>query len=327
MAIPNYVKFLRGTVDSYNRLAQKDDNTLYFVHSAEDDSRGSLYVGSRLITGDIGGSGIDTLAELTDVIVSNADAGSFLVLNSDGKWVATSASDIAATILAAGGQFIDVDENEFKFNSVNGKLELKGFSTASIGMMPVKTGEGLGWQSAPVDLSGRVGTLETNVSNLETSFQTIDNKIATAIANATHLSYKVINNLSEAIDDNVVYLFMNNSGDMSNRYNEYMLVNGQLEQIGSMDVDLTGYVTTQDLETALNNKADTSALSTLSTRVGSLETAFNGLGDTYVTKVEFNAVIGDMALLNNYNNLGSGASVTDTLIDIYDRLTWQEISA
>lgn len=325
MAIPNYVKFLRGTINSYNRLAQKDDNTLYFVHAENDDSHGSLYLGSRLITGDIGG-GVNTLAELTDVIISGADAGSFLVLNSDGNWVATSASDIAQTILEAGGQFIDIDENEFKFNSVNNKLEIKGFASASIGMIPVKTGDGLGWQNAPVDLSGRVGTLETNVSNLETNFQTVDSKIATAIANATHLSYKVINNLSEATDENVVYLFNNNSGESNNRYNEYMLVNGQLEQIGSMEVDLTGYVTTSELEDALNSKADNTALSTLNTKVGSLESTINGLSDIYVTKTHFNTVVGDMTLLMNYNELPEDASITDTLIDIYDRLTWQEIS-
>ena len=116
MALPNYVKFLRGTVASYNRLAVKDDNTLYFVYQDGDDSKGKLYLGSRLISGEIS-SGSTTLADLTDVIVDGADAGSFLVLNSDGDWVATSAADIAQTILEAGGNFVTVDENEFQFNA------------------------------------------------------------------------------------------------------------------------------------------------------------------------------------------------------------------
>ena len=94
MAVPNYVKFLRGTVAAYNRLAVKDDNTLYFVYQDGNESRGKLYLGSRLISGDVG-AGSTTLADLTDVIVDGAEAGSFLVLNSDGDWVATSASDIA----------------------------------------------------------------------------------------------------------------------------------------------------------------------------------------------------------------------------------------
>ena len=121
MALPNYVKFLRGTIASYNRLAVKDENTLYFVYQDGDESKGKLYLGSRLISGEIG-AGLTTLADLTDVIVDGADAGSFLVLNSDGNWVATSASDIAQTILEAGGSFINIDENEFELHPVTGNL-------------------------------------------------------------------------------------------------------------------------------------------------------------------------------------------------------------
>lgn len=329
MALPNYVKFLRGTIASYNRLAVKDDNTLYFVYQDGDDSKGSLYLGSRLITGDIGGDGVNTLAELTDVIITGADAGSFLVLNSDGKWVATSASNVAQTILEAGGNFISVDEKEFQFNSVNGKLEIKGYSSASTGMMPIKGTTGIVWQAAPIDLSDRVGTLEGKVSTLESDFQSIDGRISDAIANASHLTYQVINNLSEATEQNVVYLYSNNSGDPNDRYNEYMLVNGQLEQIGTLSMDLSDYVTNLDLSNALSNKVDNSTFNTftenLNSQITSINNTLNGLDDTYVTKVEFNSVVGNLSDLTQYNNLND-ASISDTLVDIYERLIWQEIS-
>lgn len=333
MALPNYVKFLRGTITAYNRLAVKDDNTLYFVYQDGDESHGSLYLGSRLITGDIGGNGINTLAELTDVIITGADAGSFLVLNSDGNWVATSASDVAQTILEAGGNFVSIDDKEFQFNSVNGKLEIKGYNSASVGMMPVKGATGIVWQNAPIDMSTRVETLEGKVSTLETDFQAIDGRISNAIANASHLSYQVITDLNQATDNNVVYLYgNNNSTDPSDRYSEFMLVNGQLEQIGSLNVDLTDYVTTIDLNTALSSKVDNSTFSTFTTNtnasLASINNTLNSLSDTYVTRTEFNTVVGDLSDIATYNNLNyaSDASVTDTLIDIYERLIWQEIS-
>ena len=41
----------------------------------------------------------------------------------------------------------------------------------------------------------------------------------------------------------------------------------------------------------------------------------------------FNSVVGDLTLVNGEkNNLNSDASITETIIDIYDRLTWQDIS-
>jgi hypothetical protein len=145
---------------AYNRLSVKDENTLYFIYDSEDESKGSLYLGARLI-GSVGGSGgVSNLSELSDVLVSSANTGDFLVLNSDGKWASVSASEVAQTILNTGNNFVTIDENEFKFNTVNGKLELKGYNEASVGMIPIKSNLGLTWQAAPVDLSSRVETLE-----------------------------------------------------------------------------------------------------------------------------------------------------------------------
>ena len=330
MAVPNYVKFQRGTISSYNNLSKKDNNTLYFVYENNDDTKGKLYLGTRLISNSVGEGGVNTLGELTDVIVSGAGAGSFLVLNSEGKWTAISANDVAQTIISGGGNFVTIDENEFNFNAVNGKLELKGYQDATIGMIPIKTSNGLSWQEAPIDLSTRVGTLESSVSTLETNMTAVDGKISTAIANSSHLKYQVVSDLSQATEENVIYLYNNNSGDMNDRYDEYMLVNHVLEKIGSLNVDLSNYVLSSDLDSiidaAIANKADSTTVSALNSRVGSLENAFTNLDDNYVTLSHFNAVVGNLSELNNYNDLNSNASISDTLIDIYERLMWVEIS-
>ena len=351
MALPNYVKFQRGTLASYNRLSQKDNDTLYFIYDAEDDSRGSLYLGNRLI-GEVGGSGgVNNISELSDVLITAAQTGDFLTLNSEGKWINIAASDVADAILATGGSFISIDENEFQLNAVDGKLELKNYSAASVGMMPVKTATGLSWRTAPsADLDTRVGTLESGLAQAQTDLQAVDGKIATAISSANHLTYQIISDLANATETNVIYLYNNNSGTLQDAYDEYMLVNGQLEHLGSFSVDLSNYVTTTDLTNALNSKADQSALSALDTRVGTLETTVSGLSSTisnlnttvsnlntrvgtlesnlnnYVTTTALNAVVGDLSAINGvYNNLDNDSTISDNLIEIYERLTWQEI--
>ena len=61
MATINYVKFVRGTNNAFNNLAEKNSDTLYFI-SDSDEARGSLYLGSKLISKDI-----SNLSELNDI--------------------------------------------------------------------------------------------------------------------------------------------------------------------------------------------------------------------------------------------------------------------
>lgn len=365
MALPNYVKFQRGSLASYNRLSHKDEDTLYFIYNPDDESRGSLYLGNRLI-GEVGGSGgVNNLSELSDILITAAQAGDFLVLNSEGKWINVSAAEVASNILEAGGNFVSIDENEFQFNSVNGNLELKGYTNATVGMIPIKTNSGLGWQSAPVDLSAKVGSLETNltqaqtdIASIQSDLSSVDGKISDAIRTANHLQYKIIDNVSEATDTNTIYLIANNTSDSSNQYNEYMFINGALELLGQMSVDLSNYMTSTEVLNALANKADNSTVTALDTRVGSLENSVSSLNSTvsnlnttvsnlsssvstletrvgtlennigdYVLTTTFQSVVGDLSTINGvYNDLDTDASIADNLTEIYERLTWQEIN-
>ena len=346
MAIPNYVKFQRGTLLAYNRLATKDDNTLYFIYDANDSSKGSLYLGSRLI-GSVGGSGsVNNLSELSDVIVNNANTGDFLVLNSEGKWTSVSAADVAEAILNAGGNFVSIDTNEFQFNAVDGSLELKGFSNATAGFMPVKSTSGvISWVSPPPDLSTAVTNLTTAVyinttaiSAIQGELSNVDGKISAAIANANHLTREIINDLSAATADNVIYMYPNGASSATNNiYDEYMIINGHLERTGSTDVDLSQYasitavnaLTTAitavqgDLSNYVLAATFTAVVNPLTTAVAALQNSLNN----YVLTTTFTAVVGNLGTVNGVlNNLDATASIAETLVDIYDRLTWQEIS-
>lgn len=340
MALPNYVKFQRGTLTAYNRLSQKDVNTLYFVYESPNSVTGSLYLGDKLISNNVGGSGASSLAELSDVIVNAANTGDFLVLNSEGKWTSVSAADVAQTIISAGGNFVTIDEQEFQFNAVDGKLELKGFANATAGLVPVKGNNGLDWVSLPPDLTSSVGDLQaglqaanTAISAIQGDLQAVDGKISAAIANANHLTREIISDLSAATANNVIYLYPNGASTATNNvYDEYMIINGRLERTGSTDVDLSQYATITAV-TAIDNR-----LTALEPVVADLVTATNGLRtdldnfistvtNNYVLISTFNSVIGDLTAVNGVmNNLNSDDSISETLIDIYDRLTWQEIS-
>ena len=339
MALPNYVKFQRGTLVAYNRLAQKDENTLYFVYESTTSTTGSLYLGDKLISNNVGGSGVNNLSELSDVIVNGANTGDFLVLNSEGKWTSVSASAVAATILESGGNFVSIDENQFQFNAINGKLELKGFSTATTGFVPVKSTTGIAWVSMPPDLSTQVGTLTSGlesansaISSIQSDLQAVDGKILNAINNANHLTYQVIDNLAAATKENVVYLYSGGTSSTNNIYQEYLLTNGQLEIIGSTNVDLSQYATTSAV-TALDTRVGTleTTATALATSISSiridLDNFMTAVSSNYVLVTTFNAVVGNLTAVNGtLNNLNSDASIAETITDIYDRLTWREIS-
>lgn len=61
---------------------------------------------------------------------------------------------------------------------------------------------------------------------------------------------------TENISTTTVYLKTGSKSDPDNIYDEYIYVNSKWELLGSQTVDLSGYVTTDELTTALSNKVD-----------------------------------------------------------------------
>ena len=92
MANPNinFVKFLRGTQAQYDRLVNKDSNTLYFIYdktSTEEHPTGKLYLDKFLIGGNSSELTALSLSDLTDTHVGTLTGGEVLQFdNSDNKW-------------------------------------------------------------------------------------------------------------------------------------------------------------------------------------------------------------------------------------------------
>lgn len=107
MALENYVKFLRGTPAAYESLLVKDNDTLYFI-SEPNASTGTLYLGSKLIAGGEVTSAT-SLAELTDVLLSeDIDGGSLLVYEGN-QWVNKTLEEVFAEISVMTGAGEDTD--------------------------------------------------------------------------------------------------------------------------------------------------------------------------------------------------------------------------
>ena len=79
-----------------------------------------------------------------------------------------------------------------------------------------------------------------------------DSKIAAAVANADHLKREIVTELPDAgsADENTIYMVGSGAGSEDSVYEEYMLVNGDFEKIGSSEVDLTNYALKSEVATA-----------------------------------------------------------------------------
>lgn len=96
-ATPAYVRFLRGTPAAFDKVIDKDPNTLYFISETNADS-GDLYLGHKLIAGKSSLVRM-TLGDLTNVITNSAVDGSLLVYDdNEGKWISKTPDEIASAI-------------------------------------------------------------------------------------------------------------------------------------------------------------------------------------------------------------------------------------
>lgn len=310
----NYVKFMRGLSSVFDKLTTKDANTLYFIYESEDSVSGRLFLGDREILCDGHESAIAELKDLVDVDlpddISELLDGQVLTYDAiSGKWMAKDPSAIAEVLF---------DSNQFEANS-NGEWSLLGFANAPNGARLTKSANGkLVWDlpegGTYEDLAEQIEIITADIGDLTSKFndydtaEQVNSKISEAIAAANHLAYKTVDtkeeiNVGAQDADKFIYLVKN-----GNIYDEYMVINGQLERVGDWNVDLSEYATkelvdtkVEDLTTALNStnvevetlKTSVSNINTtienltgLTSTVEDLSTALNGLKDKVDAQAE-----------------------------------------
>lgn len=175
----------------------------------------------------------------------------------------------------------------------------------------------LGWfepNSATVEgITDQVLTLQDQVNDLneiiknsiytkeETNYQ-----IGEAILNSEHLIRKVFNSLEEAEEfasnvenkpDKYVYMVLDTSStDISNKYNEYLYIEGVLELVGNWEVDLADYATKDDLKLKVDKVEGKSLVA--DTEIAKLATVKENAEPNYITSVNKTELKVDNGLLS-----------------------------
>ena len=112
-------------------------------------------------------------------------------------------------------------------------------------------------ETGKLDKSGGVLTGELTLSDgsKAASENVVDTKVAAAVASAGHLKRSIVEDLPEAdsADADTIYMVKDDSVSSGDAYNEYMLIDGELAQIGSTSVDLSNYATTSALTAHTGN--------------------------------------------------------------------------
>lgn len=146
-----------------------------------------------------------------------------------------------------------------------------------------------------------------------------DSAIGTAVANADHLKREIVEALPEVeeADENTIYMVGTGAGSEDSVYEEYMIINGGFEKVGSSEVDLTNYALKSEVGTAKSEAiatAGTNADSKISAKVGDIGS------DTvkdYVDQAEADAISSANSyadgLASNYATADQGAKADTAL--------------
>ena len=178
-----------------------------------------------------------------------------------------------------------------------------------------------GLDTALAGKADKATTLEGyGITDAYTQTQT-DTKIAEAVAAAPHLKRAIVEELPAvgSADANTIYMVpqgdgtVDDPGTATSHYNEYMLINGAFELIGSSQVDLTGYATETFVTNAINalDVADTAVANQYVSQVvetdGKIAVTRVELPVKSVTEGSANGTIAVNGANVNVHGLGSAA--------------------
>lgn len=127
------------------------------------------------------------------------------------------------------------------------------------------------------DLSGFITKNVNDLANYYLKSETYTKtEVANLIAAINQFHYEIYTTLPASGESNVLYL-IGPTGTGNDRYEEYVYSNDVFVRIGDTSIDLSGYVTTSALNTALANYTPTDSLTALlSGKVDKVDNAING---------------------------------------------------
>lgn len=318
----DYVKFIRGNQAAFNALNQKDSNTLYFI-SEDGASTGSLYLGSKLISGGASES------QLGSIVIENLGDKQILYFDyASNSWKNGSIYDAIGPMggasetkdgysglvptpkagkqnlfLRGDGQWAEaVEFNNSNFTkNLSGKVTLLNFEEATPGDILRKSSVGsLEW----VNEETLFTAVNSKISTLQSMIEQLEGGVVRTIVNSTD----EIDINAEDVDKYIFMIPKTDTSDTNNLYDEYMVVEvdgvKRIEMIGAgLSGNITGYVTTK----------------TFNTTVGTLNSRFND----YVSLNKYNTEVGELSedMLNNWTK----TTIVEQVDFLTDLLSWYQL--
>lgn len=327
----HYVKFYRGSSAAYEALKTAhriDSDTLYFVYTNPAASRGLLYLGEKLISGsDEGGVVQDiSLADLADVEIDGETLENHQILaydSSTDSWQNTSLEDILASAVMTGAtsvsngraglvpkpyiadrnKFLKGDgtwatvevptfnPNQFETDGQN-RIILKGSGNLEANQIPMSDGNGgIHWASAAI------GTLQREVVNS-------------------------VNDIDLTDTDKIYFVRKSGQTPADDSYEEYIVINGNAERLGSSSVNLSGYATVafvnQEIQTLTDILQDTQTTDPETGDPVTVPGLISNVNSLLVTQ----SAIGD---LSDYIN--NDTTLVERIEEINQKLTWNELDS
>lgn len=121
---------------------------------------------------------------------------------------------------------------------------------------------GAGYQTAQQVETAITGKGYQTASQVESAitgkgYQTAS-QVQSAISAAGHLKRAIVESLPEvgSADENTVYMVLSDGAEGENIYEEWMVIEGAWERIGSTDVDLSGYLQETDMVEITDEEID-----------------------------------------------------------------------
>ncbi len=332
----NYVKFQRGSQESYNSLKETNrihEDTLYFIYDKTAPEKGGLlYLGETLI----GGSGTmaTTLNQLADIDIPSDENqlidGMILHYNKGTqKWEPVSIK----TAIENSGAILNSEGNGINVNSTE-KIDIETIDAALHRIDPSPTEgditfvsgipyiyDGTNWQKLTgTDLDSQIQSLQTDIIELRNSMEAVNGKID----GLNNLTYTVKESLPIITNDNVgdlsntIFLVPNENGTERNIYTEYLVVEGAYERLGTLQTPtLSDYVTVTEFNNTVGD---------LEEQINSLQSQIdNPLLDNYLLVDTYKDEVGDLASLAAKVNKTS-TTVVEEILYLNNRLQWHDIN-
>lgn len=340
------VKFLTGTAAQYSALRTKDDSTLYFISDSKQIRKGEvLYGGGNYYevtelpaTGEVNSIYLNT----TDQSVSFYDGTKFVTVGQSSAIsdLESRVSTLEGDSSTAGSVAKALADAKAYADSKASAAQTAAEKTASDANDSLKTE-----LEAEIDKKANSATtladygITAEQARTELDVYTkseADTAISTAVANADHLKRSIVDTLPEVADadENTIYMVPQNGATTGggttgvSSYNEYMIVNGAFELIGSSNVVLDDYYTKSETDSAIStakseavNTASSDATAKANQALTGAKTYADGLASNYDAAGDADQALADAktyadGLASNYATAAQGTKADTALQNI-----------